>query len=142
MKIVVGYDGSEHANRALERAAMMAENGADILVVSAARLATLTHDSGIAPGGAGAGAIDPVEAEEARESLEKAKQFFADKGMNVRFIEGHGDPADTLVRIAKDEGADLIVVGTRGLNFAQRALLGSVSTKVVHHAECDVLVVR
>ena len=37
---------------------------------------------------------------------------------------------------------DLIAVGTRGLNAAQRALLGSVSTKVVHHAECDVLVVR
>jgi nucleotide-binding universal stress UspA family protein len=46
------------------------------------------------------------------------------------------------VRQASDEGADLIVVGTRGLNVAQRALLGSVSTKIVHHAACDVLVVR
>jgi nucleotide-binding universal stress UspA family protein len=38
--------------------------------------------------------------------------------------------------------ADLIIVGTRGLNTAQRLLLGSVSTKVMHHAPCDVLVVR
>ena len=47
-----------------------------------------------------------------------------------------------LVQQAREAGADLIAVGTRGLNAAQRALLGSVSTKVVHHAECDVLVVR
>jgi nucleotide-binding universal stress UspA family protein len=47
-----------------------------------------------------------------------------------------------LVQVAAEERADLVVVGTRGLNLAQRALLGSVSTKVVHHAHCDVLVVR
>jgi nucleotide-binding universal stress UspA family protein len=44
------------------------------------------------------------------------------------------------VNVAKD--ADLIVVGSRGLNPVQRILLGSVSSKVVHRAECDVLVVR
>lgn len=131
MKIVVGYDGSEHADRALARArAIAGEN--EVIVVAAARLTTLNRDPGSSP-------VDPLEVEEAQESLEKAKHVISG---NARFVEAHGDPADALVRVAKDEGADLIVIGTRGLNFAQRALLGSVSTKVVHHAECDVLVVR
>jgi nucleotide-binding universal stress UspA family protein len=62
--------------------------------------------------------------------------------MAARYIEGHGSPADVIVDEAEDNGADLIVVGTRGLHAGRRLLLGSVSTKVVHHAPCDVLVVR
>jgi nucleotide-binding universal stress UspA family protein len=49
-----------------------------------------------------------------------------------------------LVQEAEESGADLIVVGTRGLSATRRALrlMGSVSTNVIHHAPCDVLVVR
>ena len=68
--------------------------------------------------------------------------FIGETGGTLRTVEAHGDPADAVVRQATDEEADLIVVGTRGLNVAQRTLLGSVSTKIVHHAPCDVLVVR
>jgi nucleotide-binding universal stress UspA family protein len=136
-KIVVAYDGSEHADRALDRAAEIAAAGAELVVVSAARLSTLTHD----PAG-GTSAVDPIEAEWARENLDKARARIGEKHGSLRTVEAHGDPADAVVRQAKDEGADLIVVGTRGLNVAQRTLLGSVSTKIVHHAECDVLVVR
>ena len=58
------------------------------------------------------------------------------------FVEGHGNPADVIVQEAEESGADLIVVGTRGLGATRRAFMGSVSTNVVHHAPCDVLVVR
>jgi len=137
MKIVVGYDGSEHAERALGRAIGIAKEGDDILVVAAAHTSTIARD----PAG-GTSSVDPIEVEAAEEALGKARVTAAAAGLSARFIEGHGDPADTLVRIATEEDAGLIVIGTRGLNFAQRALLGSVSTKVVHHAPCDVLVVR
>jgi nucleotide-binding universal stress UspA family protein len=133
--IVVGFDGSEHSQRALDRAASMASDGDQLVVVSAARLAPPTRDMGTSP-------VDPIEVEAARESLDAAKKVLSDKNITSRFVESHGDPADAIVRQATDDAADLIVVGTRGLNLAQRALLGSVSTKVVHHAPCDVLVVR
>jgi nucleotide-binding universal stress UspA family protein len=132
--VIVGFDGSEHAERALERAATIAGDGGSLIVVSAARLSTLSRDIGTSP-------VDPGDAEAVQEALEKAKGIMAGRG-NVRFVESHGDPADALVRQAEEDKADLIVVGTRGLNLAQRALMGSVSTKVVHHAPCDVLVVR
>jgi nucleotide-binding universal stress UspA family protein len=65
-----------------------------------------------------------------------------EKGISSRLVEGRGDPADVLVEEAKEAGADLIVVGSRGQNPVARAVLGSVSAKVVHEAPCDVLVVR
>jgi nucleotide-binding universal stress UspA family protein len=137
-RIVVGYDGSEHARRALERAADIAKmRGARLAVVSSAQLSRLARD----PSGA-ARPIDPAELEERESALAAARAFVADQGMEADFVEGTGDPADVLVQEAEESGADLIVVGTRGLNVAQRWLIGSVSTKVVQHAPCDVLVVR
>jgi nucleotide-binding universal stress UspA family protein len=53
-----------------------------------------------------------------------------------------GQVADTIINIAKEEGSDLIVIGSRGLSGAKRFLLGSISNSVIHHAECPVLIVR
>jgi nucleotide-binding universal stress UspA family protein len=53
-----------------------------------------------------------------------------------------GEPVDTICEVAKTLKADLVVVGARGHNAAQRFLLGSVSDRVVHHASCPVMVVR
>ena len=134
--IVVGYDGSEHADRALQRAVEQAGDG-ELVVVSSAGL---TYGGGHARGAVGA--VDPILEEAAESALEKAKSALASQSVKWRAVEAHGEAADALVNEAKELNADLIVVGTRGLNLAQRALLGSVSTKVVHHAHCDVLVVR
>ena len=53
-----------------------------------------------------------------------------------------GDPANLILAAAEAKGSDLIILGSRGLNAAQRFLMGSVSTKVVMHAPCAVLVVH
>jgi nucleotide-binding universal stress UspA family protein len=90
----------------------------------------------------GTSAVDPIEADAARESLDKARARLAESAVQARTVEAHSEPTEALVRQAETDRADLIVVGTRGLNTTQRLLLGSVSTKVMHHAPCDVLVVR
>lgn len=53
-----------------------------------------------------------------------------------------GHPVDTILRVAEEKKADLIVLGSRGLGGFTRFLLGSVSDGVLHHAHCPVLVVR
>lgn len=63
-------------------------------------------------------------------------------GLKVTTRVELGDPVDTICEVAKSMNADLVVVGARGQNAAQRFLLGSVSDRVVHHAPCPVLVVR
>jgi nucleotide-binding universal stress UspA family protein len=84
--------------------------------------------------------LDPSEVEQRRGDLEEAQRFLSERGIDAEPVEAQGDPGAVIVEAAKD--ADLIVVGSRGLNPVQRILLGSVSSKVVHRAACDVLVVR
>jgi nucleotide-binding universal stress UspA family protein len=135
-RIVVGFDGSEHSRKALERAADIS-HGATVAVVSSANISRYLRD----PAG-GVSPVDPADAEARTKALAEAREYLESRGIKGEFIEGHGPPADVLVQEAEESGADLIVVGTRGLNAAQRAFLGSVSTNVVHHAPSDVLVVR
>ena len=75
-----------------------------------------------------------------RGALEEAKQFLSERGLDAELVEAQGDPGTAIVEAASE--TDLIIVGSRGLNPIQRLLLGSVSSKVVHRAPCDVLVVR
>jgi nucleotide-binding universal stress UspA family protein len=135
-RIVVGYDGSEPARRALDRAVELAD-AAVVAVVCAADVSPLVRD----PAG-GASPIDPAHEEARGAALAEARQHLEGKGVEAVYVAGVGHPADVIVEEAKETGADLIVVGTRGLNAAKRIVLGSVSTNVVHHAPCDVLVVR
>ena len=63
-------------------------------------------------------------------------------GVRSDFLAWDGDVAPSIVAASESERADLVVVGSRGLDRAGRFLLGSVSDHVVHHAPCPVLVVR
>ncbi len=135
-RIVVGFDGSEHSRKALERAADIS-NGATVAVVSSANVSPYLRD----PSGA-VSPVDPADADARTRALAEAREYLAGRGVKGEFIEGHGKPADVIVEEAKESNADLIVVGTRGLGATKQLFMGSVSTNVVHHAPCDVLVVR
>jgi nucleotide-binding universal stress UspA family protein len=133
MRVVVGYDGSDSSKRALQRVADFAADADRVLVVAAAESHART---GIAKGAH----LDPSEVQQRQSDLEEAKRFLSERGIEAETVEGQGDPGTVIVDAAKD--ADLVVVGTRGLNPVERILLGSVSSKVVHRAPGDVLVVR
>ena len=135
-RIVVGFDGSEQSRKALERAADLAA-GATLAVVCAADVSRLMRD----PAG-GVSPVEPADADARASALAQARGYLEGRGVDGVYVEGTGHPADVIVQEAEESGADLIVVGTRGLNAAKRLVLGSVSTTVVHHAPCDVLVVR
>ena len=136
-RIVVGFDGSEHARKALERALELAGDETSLAVVATADVSRLMRD----PAG-GASPVDPADAEARSEALAEARRLLEGRGIEATFVEGLGHPADVIIQEAEESGADLIVVGTRGLGTAKRILLGSVSSHLVHHAPCDVLVVR
>jgi nucleotide-binding universal stress UspA family protein len=133
MRIVVGFDGSDPAKRALQRVVDLAPNADQIVVVAAAESHART---GIAKGAH----LDPSEVQQRRGDLEEAQRFLSERGIDAEAVEAQGDPGAVIVDAAED--ADLVVVGSRGLNPVERLLLGSVSSKVVHRAPCDVLVVR
>jgi nucleotide-binding universal stress UspA family protein len=74
--------------------------------------------------------------------LEQAAALLDDKITRVTRYTPAGDPAEEIVATAADFDADLVVVGARGQGGMVRALLGSVSQKVLHHARCPVLIVK
>jgi nucleotide-binding universal stress UspA family protein len=132
-KIVVGYDGSESAHRAVQRVAELIQNGTAVTIVSAVPLDV---------GSLGPELPEPSEVAEHARQLEEALGVLKGSGITARGIELEGNPADIILDEARKSGADLVVVGTGGKNAVERFVLGSVSDKVAHRAPCDVLIVR
>jgi nucleotide-binding universal stress UspA family protein len=133
-KIVVGYDGSEPAKRALVASAAALAGDQTLIVVVAA--AEPYPRSGITiPAN-----LDPAEIQRRRHDLDEARMFLSQRGLRVETLQLRGNPAAMLIEAAID--ADLAIVGSRRLNRLQRLILGSVSSKVLQGAACDVLVVR
>jgi nucleotide-binding universal stress UspA family protein len=77
-----------------------------------------------------------------RDILERSHDTLVDSGLTASVELREGDAADQLIRAASDTGADLIVVGSRGLSTLPRLVLGSVARKVLLHAPQSVLIVR
>ena len=74
--------------------------------------------------------------------LEGAAGPAQEAGVEVDTHPREGDPADAILDVAEEIGADLIVVGNKGMTGARRFLLGSVPNKISHHAPCSVYIVR
>jgi len=131
-RILVGYDGSAGAKRALERAAELAGYGSTVTVVTVAQ-PVHRYALGVLP--------DPFAIEDGKRLLHDACERMAARGISARAVERVGVAADELVEAARELDADVLVVGD-GKNALERAVFGSVSTHAVHSAPCDVLVVR
>jgi nucleotide-binding universal stress UspA family protein len=134
-KIVLGYDESDTAKRALERAAQLAKAfHSELIVASVAPVMTNI--------GRSAGPVDPTDPPAAHvEELKHAQAYLEGEGVQADYLPGLGHPADTLAQLANDRDADLIVVGHHHSGISR--LLGqSVSDSVAHRVHCDVLLVH
>ena len=80
--------------------------------------------------------------EDVSATLAEAAKALEAEGVRVETHAREGDPADAILDVAEEQGADLIVVGNKGMTGAKRFLLGSVPNKVSHHAPCSVMIIR
>jgi len=135
-RILIGYDGSEHAAKAFAMAVdLAAKYGATLEVVCVAR------------------PPEPPEMVETEAMLESAQEHFTQAfaslkpqaeaaGLHPELTVLVGHPADQIVRHASETKADLVVLGHRGKSRIQHWLLGSISKRVVSYAHCAVLIAR
>ncbi len=131
--MLIAYDGSEPARRALARVATFMPD---------ASVAIVTVAEPIYRGARYAGFADPDAEKRQQDALEEARALIAQSGIEATATALVGQPGDEIVRAATEAKADLVVLGARGLSSVKRLVLGSVSTKVLHEAHCDVLVVK
>jgi nucleotide-binding universal stress UspA family protein len=141
--IVVGTDGSETAGKAVQQATGLARRvGASISLVSAYQPVSplrLRGEKREVPKDV-EWMVNPREDVEA--TLQEAAAEVERAGVTVETFAREGDAADAILDVAEEQGADLIVVGNKGMTGAKRFLLGSVPNKVSHHAPCSVLIIR
>jgi len=131
-RIVLGIDGSAASKRAMQFLLRTLRPAADSRREPV--IVTVTH------------AMPFLEYPELRQAGKSMVGEFAEKlvraGYRVEQVPRIGNPADEILKVADTHEADLIVTGAKGLGAIGRFLLGSVSTRVVQHASCSVLVVR
>jgi nucleotide-binding universal stress UspA family protein len=141
--IVVGTDGSDTARKAVEEAIDLAKSvGAAVCLVSAYEPVPegcMREEAKQIPDDL-QWMVNPREEVDA--TLSDAADVVREAGLEVETFAREGDPADAILDVAEERGADLIVVGNKGMTGARRFLLGSVPNKVSHHAPCSVLIVR
>ncbi len=134
-KVLLAVDGSEHSMRAVPIAGEIAERFGSELVVLNVQEHELTW-------------VADVEMRTSDEAFELVDGIVRELKEDGRSVRGEvvrapvGQVARLVLDVARDEGAGLIVMGTRGLSDWGRLLMGSVAHKVLHLSDIPVLVVR
>jgi nucleotide-binding universal stress UspA family protein len=131
-KLLLAYDGTDPARRALELTVTLARTfGADVTVVS------------VVPTRQGRSPMDPWDdsAVHAQELLEAGRLLRAE-GIEPRLVESYGNVAMRIEELAAAGEFDAIIVGSRGLSMLDRALQGSISEHVAANATTSVIVAR
>lgn len=135
--ILVPTDFSENAEQALDYACALASKlGSTIRLVHAVPTPPTTLQVALS---------EDVLVKLVREHSEALEKLAEPRRAVASFGEASvevGDPRDTIVRTAKELGADLIVMGTHGRRGLSRVVMGSVAEDVIRHAACPVLTVR
>jgi nucleotide-binding universal stress UspA family protein len=136
-KIAVGTDGSETASEAVRAAVELARRcDAELVLLSA------FADAG--------GQLDRADASvelqwtfspaaRLKEILARTEAEVRRDGIECSTLAEPGDPAEVLIRLVEESGADVLVIGNKGMH---RRVLGSVPNTVTHNAPCSVLVVK
>jgi len=132
-EVVVGYDGSDQADKALHLARRIAPDGATVTVVNAYWLPVEVRAYEF---------FEDLRAgfrRMAEETLESAQPAFEGAALDVRYEAREGHASEVVRELASERRADLIVMGSRGLGRV-RAAIGSTVLDLLHDAPCPVLV--
>jgi nucleotide-binding universal stress UspA family protein len=141
-KILIATDGSETSMHAAEMAVNIGKNsGASVTAVYVVDVHRLAQLPGYAAMPGIKDSLMELMFTEGGEALEEIEDMARDAGVDYEREVAEGDPGEELLKLCRDPGFDLIVLGTIGKSGLKRFLLGSVAEKVVRHSHVPVLVV-
>lgn len=137
--ILVPVDGSDNSYRALDAALILSEKlGSNVTVIHVMEEVPITHI------GSEKLLNELLEAykKENQDILSKCSEIATQKGLTINTFLLQGNPASVILDFSKKEKFDILIMGGRGLGKFKELILGSVSSKIVHHSPCAVLLIR
>ena len=143
MRILVAVDQSPHSARAVRFVSRMRwPAGSRVIVASVMTPPLAPPVAGVDPGVSLVVEVGAEQVAETRTLVAGAEAELRAAGIATENRTATGDPRDVLLRLVEDERVDLVVMGSHGRTGLAKLLLGSVSSHVVTHAHCSVLVVK
>ena len=138
-KILVAVDGSEVSYRAFDAALFLSEKLGSIItaIYVMENIPTVYIQS--------QKILDDLlkaRRNDSQKILEKCSSDAAQKGITVSTILLEGNPASTILDFSKKEKFEVIIIGRRGMGHLKELVLGSTSSKILHHSLCPVLLMR
>jgi nucleotide-binding universal stress UspA family protein len=137
--ILVPVDGSDNSYRALDAALLLSEKlGSNITVIHVMEQVPITHI------GSEKLLSEFLQAykKESQDILSKCSEIATQKGLTINTLLLEGNPASAILDFSKKEKFDLLIMGRRGLGKFKELILGSISSKIVHHSPSAVLLIR
>jgi len=141
-KILCPVDFSEASSKALRVAVDLARQLSAELIVFHVVVPVLTPIAEFGGQKANIERLHDAQAAMAERSLQEMVESISDAGIRVRALHEIGEIVTTILRTAADEAVDLIVMSTHGRTGWHRLLLGSVTEKLLRHAECPVMAIH
>lgn len=145
-KILVPLDSSKNANKALDKALVIAEKF-DSKVILIHVMSDFLPEFSVTPEGFAIPNTTLIEVEKsvkknAKALLKKRFEKVQKRKLDCDQVLKTGDPASKIIDYAEKNKIDLIIMGGRGLGTFEKLLLGSVSNKITAHSHCPVLIVK
>lgn len=141
MTMLVAIDGSPSSDQALKQACDLARaSGGKLTVLCVSQVLNLAWYGPFIPGNESV--LEVPDAQEASSILKAALATCQERGVTALSRYVVGSPAEEILKAADDLQADMIVVGSHGRTGLERFMMGSVSSQVVAHATCSVLLAR
>ena len=138
-KILVPVDGSDNSYRALDAALFLSEKlGSNITVLHVMEQVPITH---IESQKLLSELLENYKKEN-QDILSKCLEIARKKGVTINTILLQGNPASIILDFSKKEKYDIVIMGSRGMGKFKELILGSVSSKIVHHSPCGILLIR
>jgi nucleotide-binding universal stress UspA family protein len=138
-KVLVPVDGSDNSFRALDAALLLSEKlGAKITVIHVMEeipVSYVVSEKLLRE-------ITDSYKRESQDILSKCSDIAKQKGLTTETKLLQGDAGSTILNYSENEKSDIIIMGSRGRGKFKELVLGSVSSKVVHHASCAVMIIR
>jgi len=137
-KIIVAYDGSTFAQKAIDKAVELAKKEeTEIICVNVIEeycpIGLTEIDCTI---------VREMQTKESNAITANALEEFKNAGVNARVIIETGSPAEMIIEVAKREGADMIIAASHGKHGAKKFAFGSATARLIEHSPVPVLVVK